>query len=144
MTVADLPAVNATLNATSTVLLCAGYVCILQKKIAWHKVCMLAAFTVSTIFLICYLTYHYYHGATTFPKQYLWPRRIYLTILISHTILAVTIVPMILITLRRAWREQFDRHKIIARWTLPLWLYVSVTGVIVYWMLYQSYPVPVQ
>ena len=142
MSLDRLPDVNATLNATSAVLLTAGYCFIRQKKIVAHKVCMLSAFAVSIVFLTCYLIYHYFHGVTKFSTDYgVWPRRIYLAILWPHLILAIAIVPMILITLRRAWREQFDRHKIIARWTLPLWLFVSVTGVIVYWMLYQSYPV---
>lgn len=133
--IADLPAVNAILNSTSAVLLTAGYTFIRRKRINAHKTCMIAAFIVSVLFLTCYLIYHYYHGGTPFPGLG-WTRVVYFTILISHTVLAVVIVPFVLITLRRAWREQFERHAAIARWTLPLWLYVSVTGVAVYWMLY--------
>ncbi len=104
-----------------------------------HRLCMLSAFTTSAIFLISYLTYHYQVGSVSF-KGYGWIRTVYFTVLISHTVLAAAIVPLVLITLTRALKENFDRHKRIARWTLPLWLYVSITGVIVYWMLYHLYP----
>jgi putative membrane protein len=131
-----LPLIDATLNAASAVLLIAGYYFIRRKNIAAHRACMLAAFATSILFLICYLTYHYFHGVTRFPGHGL-VRTFYLSLLASHTILAVVIVPLVLATLYRAWRRQFDRHRRIAVWTLPLWIYVSITGVVVYWMLYQ-------
>ncbi len=134
-----LPHVNAFLNATSAVLLIAGYNFIRRGRIAAHKRCQLSALTASTLFLASYLTYHYFHGATRFPGQGI-ARPIYFTILISHTILAVIIVPLIAVTLWRALQTDFARHRRIARITLPLWLYVSVTGVIVYLMLYHIYP----
>ena len=134
--ISSLPEVNAVLNATSAVLLVAGYVSIKQRKITSHKICMVSAFATSTLFLASYLTYHYYSGIRRFAGT--GPiRSVYLTILTSHTILAVVIVPLVLMTLSRAWRGKFDRHVVIARRTLPLWLYVSVTGVVVYWMLYR-------
>jgi uncharacterized membrane protein YozB (DUF420 family) len=131
-----LPALNATLNAASALALLTGYIFIRRKQVAAHRACMVTAFGFSTLFLVSYLYYHFHHGATRFPAQG-WPRVIYLTILISHTILAAAIVPLVLVTLTRAWRQQFERHKRLARWTLPLWLYVSLTGVVIYWMLYQ-------
>jgi putative membrane protein len=131
-------ALNAILNGTSAVLLVAGYSAIRAGKMTIHKRFMVSAFCVSTAFLISYLIYHYRVGHVAFAGQG-WIRPVYFTILISHTILAVVIVPMILVTLRRAWMERFDKHRLIARWTLPLWLYVSVTGVIVYLMVYQIY-----
>jgi putative membrane protein len=145
MSIYDLPAVNATLNATSACFLAAGFVFIRQKKIVAHRNCMISAFCVSVIFLCCYLTYHTYLAVVLHrgPTQFLkppWFRPIYLAILLTHAILAIVIVPMILITLSRALREKFDRHKKIARWTWPLWMYVSVTGVIVYLLLYQIFP----
>jgi putative membrane protein len=136
-----LPHVNAFLNATSAVLLIIGYRFIRKRRVDAHRKCQVAAFLTSTVFLISYLTYHYYHGDTRFLGQGI-VRPFYFTVLISHVILAVVIVPMILITLYRAARGDFIRHKRIARWTLPLWLYVSVTGVIVYLMLYHFYPTP--
>ncbi|MBI2956199.1 MAG: DUF420 domain-containing protein [Acidobacteria bacterium] len=136
-----LPTLNATLNATSAVLLVTGYVFIRRRQVTAHKTCMVSAFLVSTLFLSSYLYYHYYHGATPFPGRGVI-RVIYFSILIPHVVLAVAILPLALVTLYRAWREQFDRHKRIARWTLPLWLFVSVTGVVVYWMLYHLYPAP--
>jgi putative membrane protein len=145
MSIYDLPAVNASLNGLSAVLLAAGYIFIRQKKITAHRNCMISAFCVSVIFLICYLTYHTYlavvlHRGPTHFLNPLWFRPIYLTILLTHTVLAMLIVPLILITLFRALRERFDKHKQIARWTWPLWMYVSVTGVIVYLLLYQIFP----
>ena len=139
MDVTRLPTLNALLNATSAVLLIAGYLCIRRRKVTGHKVCMLSAFVTSTIFLTSYLILRYYAGMTRFPGQG-WIRPVYFTILTSHTILAAGIVPLVLITLSRALRGRFDRHARIARWTLPLWLYVSVTGVLVYWILYRLYP----
>ncbi|HEY1662656.1 MAG TPA: DUF420 domain-containing protein [Verrucomicrobiae bacterium] len=145
MSIYDLPAVNASLNGLSAVLLTAGYVFIRQKRIIAHRNCMISAFCVSIVFLCCYLTYHTYlavvlhRGPTRFLDP-LWFRPFYLAILISHTILAIVIVPMILITITRALREKFDKHKQIARWTWPLWMYVSITGVVVYLLLYQIFP----
>lgn len=130
-----LPAVDAALNATSALFLTLGYIFIRRKNIQAHKICMLAAFGTSVIFLACYLTYHYFHGATRFSGEGT-VRWIYFSILGSHTVLAAAIVPMVLVTLYRALRGRFESHKRIARWTLPVWLYVSVTGVVVYWMLY--------
>lgn len=145
MTIYDLPAVNASLNGLSAVFLTAGFIFIRQKNIAAHRFCMISAFCVSVIFLICYLTYHIYLGVvlhqplTHFQNPH-WFRPIYLAILIPHETLAMVIVPMILITLSRALRERFDKHKKIARWTWPLWMYVSLTGVLVYWLLYIKFP----
>jgi uncharacterized membrane protein YozB (DUF420 family) len=131
-------ALNATLNGVSAILLAGGYAAIRSGKIAVHKRFMIAAFAVSSAFLVSYLLYHYRVGHVPFQGQG-WIRPVYFTLLTTHTVLAVVIVPMILVTLRRAWLERFDRHRIIARWTLPLWFYVSVTGVIVYLMVYQIY-----
>jgi len=130
-----LPSVDATLNAASAVLLICGFYFIRRKNVPAHRACMLSAFATSTLFLICYLTYHYFHGVSRFPGRG-FVRNFYLTLLSSHTILAVVVVPLALATLYRAWRRHFDRHRRIAVWTLPLWIYVSVTGVVVYWMLY--------
>jgi putative membrane protein len=134
-----LPHLNAALNTTSAVLLLAGFRFIRRGRIQSHRNCQVTAVTTSTLFLISYLTYHYYHGATRFAGQGI-VRPLYFTILITHTTLAVVIVPLIIMTLYRAARGDFIRHRRIARWTLPLWLYVSVTGVVVYLMLYQIYP----
>jgi len=131
-------ALNASLNGVSAVLLAGGYAAIRNGKIAVHKAFMISAFVVSSIFLASYLIYHYRVGHVVFHGQG-WIRPVYFMLLTTHTILAVVIVPMILVTLRRAWLKQFDRHRIIARWTLPLWFYVSVTGVVVYLMVYQFY-----
>ncbi len=131
-------ALNASLNGTSAILLAGGYAAIRSGKIAVHKAFMISAFAVSSVFLVCYLLYHYRVGHVAFHGQG-WIRPVYFVLLTTHTILAVVIVPMILVTLRRAWLKRFDRHRVIARWTLPLWFYVSVTGVIVYLMVYQIY-----
>ena len=130
-----LPTLNAALNATSALFLVTGFVFIRRRQIGAHKACMLSAFAASTLFLISYLYYHWQVGATRFEGVG-WTRPVYFAILISHTILAAAVVPLVLVTLYRAWRERFDRHRAIARWTLPIWLYVSVTGVVVYLMLY--------
>jgi len=130
-----LPGLNAALNSASALLLVSGYLFIRCGKIAAHKLCMLSAFTTSALFLISYLTYHFQVGSVPF-KGGGWMRTLYFTVLVSHTILAVVIVPLVLMTLSRALRGSFERHKRVARWTLPLWLYVSITGVLVYWMLY--------
>ena len=131
-------ALNATLNGLSAILLTAGYAAIRSGKRELHKKLMISAFAVSSAFLVSYLVYHYRVGHVKFMGQG-WIRPVYFTLLGTHTVLAAVIVPLILITLRRAWLEKFDKHRIIARWTLPLWLYVSVTGVIVYLLLYQIY-----
>jgi uncharacterized membrane protein YozB (DUF420 family) len=133
------PAVNAILNGTSAVLLAYGYAAIRAGKRELHKKLMVTAFFVSCAFLVSYLIYHYRVHQVVLFQGHGWIRPVYFTILISHTILAVVIVPVIIITLRRAFRERFDKHRVIARWTLPLWFYVSVTGVIVYFMVYQLY-----
>ena len=134
-----LPHLNATLNTTSALFLIVGYRFIRAGFIRAHRNCQVAALVTSTLFLISYLTYHYYHGDTRFLGQGI-VRPIYFAILITHVILAIVIVPLVLITVYRAARGDFIRHRKIARWTLPLWLYVSVTGVIVYLMLYRIYP----
>lgn len=131
-------ALNASLNGISAILLACGYAAIRNGKMKVHKAFMISAFAVSTLFLISYLIYHYRVGHVVFQGQG-WIRPVYFALLLSHTVLAIVIVPLILITLRRAWLEKFDRHKVIARWTLPLWFYVSVTGVIVYILLYRIY-----
>lgn len=131
----QLPTLNAVLNATSAVLLACGYRFIRRRAIPQHRACMIAAFGVSIVFLISYLTYHYQVGSVRFPGSG-WLRGVYLTILASHTILAALVPPLAVITLSRAVAERFDKHRRVARWTLPIWMYVSVTGVIVYWMLY--------
>jgi putative membrane protein len=131
-------ALNASLNGVSGVLLAGGYAAIRAGKRDIHKRFMISAFAVSTVFLISYVVYHIRVGHVPFQGQG-WVRPVYFALLLSHTILAIVIVPLILITLRRAWLEKFDKHRAIARWTLPLWFYVCVTGVIVYLMLYQIY-----
>ncbi len=139
MALSDLPAVNACLNGLSTCFLVAGFILIRRKRTTAHRNCMLGAVMTSTLFLACYIYYHLHAGRTVF-KDPAWFRPIYLTLLLTHTVLAVTIVPMVIVTLVRALRERFDQHKRIARWTLPLWLYVSVTGVLIYFLLYQIFP----
>ena len=134
-----LPHLNACLNATSAVLLLLGYSFIRARNVAAHRACQIAAFIVSLLFLTSYLVYHYHHGSTRFQGQG-FVRPVYFTILTTHTVLAIVIVPLIIITLYRALRQDFARHRRIARITFPLWLYVSITGVIVYLMLYQIYP----
>lgn len=140
MTYHDLPAVNAALNGTATVLLTAGFVLIKKKHVHAHRAVMLAAFGVSVVFLACYLTYHIKTGARTPFGGTGFLRPIYFTMLISHILLAMAIVPLILTTLILALRGRFDRHRAWARWTFPMWYYVSVTGVLVYFCLYQWWP----
>ena len=135
MTVRDLPTLNACLNALSAVLLVAGYRFIRQRQIARHRACMLAAFGVSVVFLGFYLVYHYEVGSVRFPDMG-WVRTVYLAILLTHTVLAATVPVLAVITLKRGLQLRVDPHRRIARWTFPIWLYVSVTGVVVYWMLY--------
>jgi putative membrane protein len=136
MSVQDLPALNASLNALATVLLTTGWILIKQKRRDAHRLCMLSAFGVSTAFLTSYLIYHFNVGSVPFQKPGAI-RVIYLTILFTHIVLAAAIVPMILMSLSRALGARFDKHRRIARWTMPLWLYVSVTGVVIYVMLYR-------
>jgi putative membrane protein len=133
-----LPAINALLNTASAILLFTGHRFILRGRTELHRKFMISAFGVSTLFLISYLTYHYYHGTTTFAGVG-WIRPFYFSLLGSHTVLAAAVVPLVIVTMRRGLKEKFDRHRAIARWTYPIWLYVSVTGVIVYVMLYQIY-----
>jgi putative membrane protein len=135
----DLPVVNATLNATATVLLLLAFYFIKQRKIAAHRRTMLTAFGVSCVFLVCYLVYHYNVGSVRFDKPG-WVRTMYLWILGTHTVLAATVPFLAIITLRRGLKGDYVRHKKIARWTFPIWLYVSVTGVLVYVLLYQVRP----
>jgi len=130
-----LPSINAGLNSASALLLVYGYFHIRSGRIVAHQLCMLSAFATSSLFLISYLIYHYYVGSVAFEGQG-WIRLFYFSILISHAALAAAIVPLVLLTLAQALKGRFQRHKRIARWALPLWLYVSVTGVIVYGMLY--------
>ncbi len=139
--VSALPTVNAVLNGTSAALLTVGYYFIRQRKVTAHMTCMLTAFGVSSLFLVSYVIYHYHSGSRPFGGRG-WIRQVYYPLLISHLSLAALIIPLALATIYRAWREEFARHMRIARWTLPIWLYVSVTGVIVYWMLYHLAPQP--
>jgi uncharacterized membrane protein YozB (DUF420 family) len=138
VTVSDLPALNATLNGTAAVLLGIGWTLIRRGRIAQHRAVMIAAFCTSVLFLISYLTYHAQIGSKPFQGQG-GIRIVYFTILLTHTVLAVAIVPLVLITLSRGLKRNDARHRAIARWTLPLWMYVSITGVIVYLMLYRIY-----
>ncbi|HEY6291850.1 MAG TPA: DUF420 domain-containing protein [Terriglobia bacterium] len=133
------PAIDATLNGASAVLLMAGYLCIRRHRIKAHRAFMLSAVGTSTLFLLCYLWYHAHHGVTRFQGLGM-VRNLYFALLGSHTVLAAAIVPLVLVTLSRALRRNFIRHRQIARWTFPLWVYVSVTGVLVYWILYHLYP----
>ena len=135
---AIFPVINASLNGTSAVLLVTAHSMIKRGRIAIHRALMLAAIATSTLFLISYLYYHAHVGSVHFPGQG-WSRPVYFTILTSHTILAAAIVPLVIITVSRALRGRFDRHRAIARWTYPLWLYVSVTGVVIYFMLYRLF-----
>jgi uncharacterized membrane protein YozB (DUF420 family) len=140
VTLHDLPACNATFNGLAGVFLSFGYYFIKRGKVIAHRNCMISAVCSSALFLTGYLTYHFtVHGVTRFQNP-AWFRPIYLTLLSTHTFLAVVIVPMVLITLSRALRQRFDKHKRIARWTWPLWMYVSVTGVLIYLLLYQIFP----
>ena len=140
MTLRDLPAVNATLNGLSAALLSLGYYFIRRGRMAAHRNCMVGAVCTSTLFLACYLTYHIAVKTVTHFREPAWFRPIYLTLLLTHTVLAAAIVPLVLMTLWRAATARFDAHKRLARWTWPLWLYVSVTGVLIYLLLYRIYP----
>jgi len=139
MTLHDLPAVDAGLNGTATILLTAGFVLIKRKQVTAHRAVMLAAFGVSVVFLACYLTYHLQTAPTRFSGHG-FIRPVYFALLISHVLLAMVIVPLILVTLTLALRGRVERHRAWARWTFPLWYYVSVTGVLVYCFLYQWWP----
>jgi uncharacterized membrane protein YozB (DUF420 family) len=132
------PAWNAVLNAASGVLLLTGYAMIRRGRILAHKTAMLSAVACSAIFLVNYVVYHVRHGVIRFAGQGLI-RPVYFTILISHTILAIAIVPLVIVTVIRAFRRRYDRHKALARRTLPIWLYVSITGVVIYFLLYRIY-----
>ena len=136
--VSSLPLVNALLNGLATILLICGYVAIRSGRIQVHRRLMISAFATSVLFLISYLVYHAHAGSRPFPGRGAI-RTVYFTILISHIVLAAVIPPLAAVTLWQGLRGRFDRHVRIARWTLPLWLYVSVTGIVVYWMLYQMY-----
>ena len=136
MTVHDLPAVNATLNALSGVLLLVGYVLIRRRRIEQHRRCMIAAFIASSLFLLCYVVYHAQVGSVRFTRQG-FVRPLYFTILITHVTLAASVLPLAILTLSRGLKGRYVKHRAIARWTLPIWLYVSVTGVLVYVLLYQ-------
>ena len=138
MGISDLPALNATLNAIAAMLLVSGYVLIKRGRQRQHQWCMLAALSTSALFLVSYVTYHANAGSRPFPGQ--GPiRPVYFAILITHVILAAVIVPLALVTATRGLRSQFDKHVRIARWTFPIWVYVSVTGVVIYLMLYELY-----
>lgn len=140
MSLNDLPALNALLNGLAAAFLAAGYVFIRRQNQTAHRNCMIGALSMSVLFLVGYLTYHFtVHGVTRF-RDPAWFRPFYLVLLLTHTVLAAAIAPMIIITLSRALRKRFDRHKVIARWTWPMWMYVSVTGVLIYLLLYQIFP----
>lgn len=135
----ELAPLNAFLNSVAAVLLAAGFYCIRRRWVRAHRAFMLSALAVSTAFLVSYVAYHYQVGDVRF-QGHGWVRPVYFTILITHVMLAAVIVPLVLITLRRALRGNFPEHRRIARWTWPLWIYVSITGVVVYWMCYRIYP----
>jgi uncharacterized membrane protein YozB (DUF420 family) len=147
MSFTDLPAVNAGLNSLATLLLTAGFIFIKRGDKIAHRNCMIAALLTSMVFLVCYLTYHYkmkqvYGEAHTRFLEPAWFRPIYLVILFTHLVGAIAIVPLVLITTTRAFKERFESHKKIARWTWPVWMYVSITGVVIYFLLYQIFPQP--
>ena len=142
MTIQDLPLINACLNALATVFLTFGFVFIKKGNKTAHRNCMASAFVTSTVFLACYLPYHFNTEAVTRFVNPAWFRPIYLVLLFTHVVLAVVILPLIFMTLSRALKERFEQHKKIARWTWPLWMYVSITGVLIYLLLYQIFPQP--
>lgn len=135
----DLPALNATLNGLTATLLSVGYVFIRRGREGAHRACMIAALLLSVAFLTSYLVYHFNVGSIQFTAEG-WVRPVYFSILLSHAVLAVVVVPLVVVTVVRAFRRRFERHRRVARWTLPVWLYVSVTGVLVYLMLYRWFP----
>jgi uncharacterized membrane protein YozB (DUF420 family) len=136
LSVHDLPAVNASLNALSGVLLLCGYTLMRRRRIALHRRFMIAAFATSSLFLVCYVIYHAQVGSVPFPR-YGFVRPLYFTILITHVVLAASVPPLAIVTLWRGLKGRYPQHRRIARWTFPIWLYVSVTGVLVYVLLYQ-------
>ena len=136
MSVHDLPAINATLNALSGILLLVGYLLIRARRIEQHRLCMLAAFTTSSLFLVCYVIYHAQVGSVRFTRQG-FVRPLYFTILITHVLLAATVPPLAIVSMTRGLKGRYPQHRRIARWTFPIWMYVSVTGVLVYVLLYQ-------
>lgn len=138
MNVSDLPALNACLNSLSAIFLTAGFIFIKRRNERAHRNCMIAALITSSLFLASYLYYHYHAGRTVFPEN--WFKPIYLAILLTHTVLAVVIVPLIIAAVVQAIRRRFESHKKITRWTWPMWMYVSVTGVLIYLLLYQIFP----
>jgi len=138
MNVSDLPALNASLNSLSTIFLTAGYILIRRKRETAHRNCMVAALVTSSLFLASYLYYHYHAGRTVFPDN--WFRPYYLILLLTHTVLAVVIVPLIVAAVVQAVRGRFESHRKITRWTWPMWMYVSVTGVLIYFLLYHIFP----
>ena len=140
MTFHDLPAINASLNGLTAVLLTAGFIFIKRGNKIAHRTCMVSALVSSTVFLACYLTYHFTVKTITHFVEPAWFRPYYLALLISHTILAAAILPLIITTVTFAAKQNFEKHKKFARWTWPLWLYVSVTGVVIYLLLYQIFP----
>jgi uncharacterized membrane protein YozB (DUF420 family) len=139
MTVADLPAVNACLNGLSAFSLGLGYWFVRQRRLVAHRNCMIAAVSFSVLFLVSYITYHCLGPGVTRFRDPAWFRPVYLFILLTHTVLATAILPMVMVTLYYAWRQRFERHRAIARWTWPIWMYVSVTGVLIYLFLYQIF-----
>ena len=136
MPLESFPGINASLNALTAVLLLCGYLCIRNRRISWHRAFMIAAFVTSLAFLACYLWYHAHIGSKRFPGTGAW-RSIYLGILLTHTVLAALVPPFAMVTLYRGLKGRHPAHERLARWTLPMWLYVSVTGVVVYAMLYR-------
>ena len=142
MTIQDLPIVNACLNALATVFLMLGFVYIKKGNKTAHRNCMISAFVTSAVFLTCYLIYHFSTEVVTKFVEPQWFRPIYFVLLFTHVVLAVVILPLIFITLSRALKERFDQHRKNARWTWPLWMYVSITGVLIYILLYQIFPQP--
>ena len=139
MTVHTLPAINASLNALSGVLLVIGYALMKARKIELHRRVMIAAFITSSLFLVCYIVYHAQVGSVSFTRQG-FVRPLYFSILITHVTLAAVVLPLAIVTLTRGLKGRYPKHRAVARWTFPIWLYVSVTGVLVYLMLYQLYP----
>lgn len=139
MSLRFLPTLNAMLNATSGILITLGFIFIRRNRIKAHRACMISAVTVSILFLISYVIYHYNYGSTRFQGTG-WTRPFYFAVLGTHTVMAAVIVPFVIVTIRRAIKGDFERHRRIARWTFPMWLYVSITGVIVYLMLYHFFP----
>ena len=139
MSISDLPALNASLNGLAAVLLACGWVAIRRRAVAVHKACMISALLTSAVFLACYLVYHYTAKITVWEADG-WIRWAYYTVLATHVVLAVIVTPAALVAANHAWRERLEQHKRLARWVMPCWLYVSVTGVLVYWMLYHLHP----